>query len=174
MSLKQYLYVITLQVAELINEKKKSTQNEQKVQLTIAVIFKHVTDPTKKCTFYVKSENIEMRSGDNTDDITTKLLELFLENYGKEENILRNGSNYVFDCVDSALVFFHTVKLKRGSSYVRFPKWVSDKKATINLQNRKDNCCFVAYSVIATLHHQDISHNPERITKLKPYINSYN
>ena len=56
-----------------------------------------------------------MRSGDNTDDITTKLLELFLENYEKEENILRSGSNYVFDCVDSALVFFHTVKLKRGS-----------------------------------------------------------
>ena len=115
-----------------------------------------------------------MRSGDNTDDITTKLLELFLENYEKEENILRSGSNYVFDCVDSALVFFHTVKLKRGSSYIRCPKWVSDKKATINPQNRKDNCCFVAYSVIATLHHQDISHNPERIAKLKPYIDSYN
>ena len=34
-----------------------------------------------------------MRSEDNTDDITTKLLELFLENYEKEENILRSGSN---------------------------------------------------------------------------------
>lgn len=47
-----------------------------------------------------------MRSEDNTYDNTTKLLELFLENYEKEENILRSGSNYVFDCVDSALVFF--------------------------------------------------------------------
>ena len=40
-----------------------------------------------------------MRAGDNTDDILNKFLESFLENYEREENILRNGSNNVFDCV---------------------------------------------------------------------------
>ena len=35
-------------------------------------------DPTKKRTFYVKSKDIKMRSGGNTDDILIKLLESFL------------------------------------------------------------------------------------------------
>ena len=159
LTLKPYLYINTTQLAELINEKKNSTQSEQKVQLIISVIFKHVMDPTKKCNFYDKSKTIEMRSGDNTDDIIIKLLESFLENYEREENILRNGIDYVFDGVNSTLVYFHTIELRRGSSY--------------NPQNRNGNCCF-PYSIIAALHHQDISHDPQRIIKFKPYISDYN
>ena len=130
-------------------------------------------NPTKKRTFYVKSKNIETRSGDNTDDIIIKLLESFLGNYEREENILRNGTDYVFDGINSTLAYFHTIVLPRGSSYIPSPKWVLDKKPTINPKNRKDNCCF-AYLIIVALHHQDISHDPQRITKLKPYISDYN
>ena len=79
-------------------------------------------DPTKKRTFYVKSKDIKMRSGGNTDDILIKLLESFLENYEREENILRNGSDYVFDGVDSTLVYFHTIELQRGRSCIPSPK----------------------------------------------------
>ena len=159
LTLKQYLHIITPQLTELINEKKNSTQSEQKVQLIISAIFKHVMNPTKKRTFYVKSKNIEMRSGDNTDDIIIKLLESFLGNYEREENILRNGSDYVFDGINSTLAYFHTIELRRGSSY--------------NPQNRNGNCCFT-YPIIAALHHQNISLDPQRITKLKPYISDYN
>ena len=74
----------------------------------MAIIFKHTTNATKKYTIYVKSKNIEMRTKDDTDDIITKFLGPFLENYEREENILRNGSGYVFDCVDLALVQFHS------------------------------------------------------------------
>ena len=59
---------------------------------------------------------MEMRTKDDTDDIITKLLESFLENYEREENILRNGSGYVFDSVDLTLVQFHSIQLKRYSS----------------------------------------------------------
>ena len=122
LTLKEYLATTTPQVANLIKEKKNSTQDEQKVQLTIAIIFKHITNPTMKHTIYVKSKNIEMRTKDDTDDIITKLLEPFLENYERGENILRNESSYVFDCVDLALVQFHSIQLKRGSSYIPSPK----------------------------------------------------
>ena len=70
----------------------------------------------------LKEKNIGMRAGDDTDDIITKLLESFLENYEGEENIFRNGSNFVFDCVDLTLVQFHTTELKRDSSYIPSPK----------------------------------------------------
>ena len=74
------------------------------------MVFKHITNPTKNNTIYVKSKNVEMRVGDNTDDILTRLLNSFLENYEREKNILRNGSNYVCDCIDLTLV-----ELRRGS-----------------------------------------------------------
>ena len=173
LSLRHYLYTIRQELFELINEKKNSTQNEQKVPLTIAVKFKHTTDISKSRIFYVKSKNVEMRSRDNTDDIINKIFEVLLENYEREENILRNGSDYSFECVDLALVQFHDINMKRGSSYMESPKWISNKKATINPKNLKDNNCF-QYAIVPAVHHQDINNNPERILKLKPYIINYN
>ena len=84
----------------------------------MAIIFKHTTDVSKKYTIYVKSRNIEIRAGDITDSILTNLFDSLLENYEREENIPRNGSNYLFDCVDLTLVQFNTIELKRGSSYI--------------------------------------------------------
>ena len=171
--LKEYLVKITSQLANLIKEKKNSSQDEQKVQLSIAIIFKHVINPKEKYTIYVKNKNIEMRKGDKTNDIIIKLLESFFENYEREENMLRNGSGYVFDCVDLTLVQFHSIQLKRGSSYIPSPKWIEKKKTKINPQNTQDNCCF-AYSIIAVLHHEEIHKNPHRIKNLVPYISNYN
>ena len=51
-------------LANLIEEKKLSTQNEQKVRLIIAVIFKHLTNLTKKnylLCFKQKHRNEERR-----------------------------------------------------------------------------------------------------------------
>ena len=114
-----------------------------------------------------------MRASDDTNDILTNLIHLFLENYEREENILRNGSNYALDCVDLTYVQFHTIQLKRGSSYIPSPKWISDKKATINPKNRNDNLCF-SDSIIAALHHEKTGKDPQRISKLRPFISNYN
>ena len=151
----EYLATITPQLVNLINERNNSTQDEQKVQLIMAIIFKHITDPSKKYTIYVKSKNEDFTAGDNRYYIFTKVLESFLENYEREENLLRNGSNYVFDCVDLTLIQFHTIELRRGSSYIPSPKWISDKKATINAKNLNDNYCF-ADSIIPALHREEI------------------
>lgn len=92
MSLQLYLHTIMPYLANLIEEKK--LQNEQKVRLIIAVTFKHLTNLTKKITFYASSKNIEMRRGDNTEEILARLINSFLENYEIEENVLRESSNY--------------------------------------------------------------------------------
>ena len=52
-------------------------------------------------------------------------------------------------------------------------EWIKNKGATISPKNTKDNNCF-QYVRIAALNHQNIDHNPERIFKLKPFINNYN
>ena len=136
-------------------------------------MFRKITDPSDKYTVYVESKNVIMRSGDDTQDIITKIYETFLDNYEEEENNLRYGSNFVYDSVDLSLVKFYKIKTKRGGSYISTPKWVSDQKATVNPKNTKDDCCF-AYSIISALHDDELDHHPRRITKLAPYIKNYN
>ena len=172
-TLNQYIIKIKPHIINLINQKWNSTNDEQKIQLIIVIVFRHTTDSTKNYTFYVRSKNIVMLHADNANDIFTKLLNSFYEKYEQEQNILRNGSNYVFDYVDLSIIKFHTIELKRGSSYIPSPKWILDKKAAINPKNLNDNMCF-AYAIIAALHYEEINYNPERISKLKRYINNYN
>ena len=67
----------------------------------------------------------------------------------------------------------HKISLNRGSSYIESPEWIKNKGVTINPKNTKDSNCF-QYAIIAALNHQNIYHHPERISKLKPFINNYN
>ena len=104
-------------------------------------------------------------------DIINRLIESFLSNYQKEETMLRNGSNFVFDSVDLLTVHIHKINLKRGKSYIKSPDWIYTKRATINPKN-KDKC--FQYSITVVLNHKEISNHPERISNIKPFINYYN
>ena len=123
-------------------------------------------------TFFVRSDNEEIRSGNETFDIINKLIESLLNNYQKEEKILRNGSNSVFESVDSLAYYIHKINLKIGKSYIKSPEWILNKRVTINPKN-KDNECF-QYAITAALNHQKIENHPERISNIKPFIDQYN
>ena len=64
LSVKQYFYMITPKLVELIDKKKN--KNERKIQLSMGLNFMHTTDRDKNRTFYVKSDNVEIRIGSNT------------------------------------------------------------------------------------------------------------
>ena len=65
------------------------------------------------------------------------------------------------------------VSLSRGVSYIDSPQWLKNKKAIINPQYKKDDKCF-QYALTVTLNRELIKNNPERISKIKPFINQYN
>ena len=158
------------ELVDLIN--KKDNKKKQKIQLSMRVNFMCITDKEKTRTFYVNSDNEEIRSSDDTNNIN-KIFESFLSNYQKEEQILRNSSNYTFESIDMLGIHFHDIKLKRDSSYIKSPDWILNKKATINPpQNTKDKC--FEYSITVALNHRKIGKNPQKISKIKPYINNYN
>ena len=167
------MYVIYDDLEELLNKKKLETRKEQKVQLIIAIVFKNIQDPSKKYILYVKSRHILLHYGDDVKYTISKLYNTFLENYEYEENVLRTGNNFVFDSIDLTYVKIYKIKAKSGSSYIETPKWISNKKATINPKNTKDECCF-AWAITAALHHEDIKKDPQRITKLTPFVQNYN
>ena len=160
-------------LTKLIDERENNNKNKQKVQLSIGINFMHTADRDKNRAFHLKSYNIEMRLGNNTSNVINELIESFLSNYQKEEQILRNGSNYTFESVDILGIHFHDIKLKRGKSYIKSPKWLADKKATVNAKNTKDNKCF-QYAITVASNHKEINKNPQRISKIKPYIDKYN
>ena len=167
------MYVLYDDLEELLNKKKLETRKEQKVQLIIAMLFKNVQDPSKKYILYVKSRHIPLHYGDDVKDSISKLYNIFLENYENEENVLRTGSNFVFDSIDPTYVKNYKIKARSGSSYIETPKWISDKKATMNPNNTKDECCF-AWAITAALHHEEIKKDSQRITKLTPFVQNYN
>ena len=100
-------------------------------------------------------DNKEIRSGNETVEIINKLFESFLNNYQKEEKILRNGSNFIIQSVKILYYHIHKINLKRGKSYIKSPEWILNKRATINLKKNKDNKCF-QYAITTALNHQKI------------------
>ena len=88
------------------------------------------------------------------------------------ENSTFPESGFALDKITQLYINFHRLALTRGGSYIELLEWLKSKKAVINSQN-KDEECF-KWAVIAALHHEEIKHNPERTSLLRPYENQYN
>ena len=126
LSVKQYLYKIMPYLSDLINDHKtiRNNSNEWKIQINMHVNFVSSNDNGENRTIFVWSDNEEIRLGNETDDIIKRLINSFLNNYQKEEIILRNGSNFVFESVDLFSYHIHKTSLKSGKSYIKYPEWL--------------------------------------------------
>ena len=118
---------------------------------------------------YTRSDNIELMIGDDNDDIIEELFKSFLQKY--EENLQNKmrGSDFEFDGVNFSYYDFNEVSLNRGGSYIDSPKWLKYKKSTINPKNNDDK-----YAVTLALNLDKIKRDPQRISKIKPFIDQYN
>ena len=161
-------------LSDLINNHKaiRNESKKWKIQINMHVNFVSSNDTREIRTVFMWSDNEEIRSGNETNDIIKGLLNSFLNNYQKEETILRNGSGFVFESADLVSYHVHKRSLKRGKSYIKSPEWLINERATINSKN-KDNKCF-QYSKILALNHENIESHPERISNIKPFIDQYN
>ena len=83
------------------------------------------------------------------------------------------GSSFTFKRIDLLEYHLHKISLNRGSSYIKSPKWIKNKGATISPKNTEHDNCF-QYVITAVLNYQNIDHHSERISKLKPFVNNYN
>ena len=98
-------------------------------------IFSKDTDETR--TIYLRSDNEDIMWGNETDNIIKNLFESFLDNYQKEEQIMRAGSDFIFESFQPFDYKLHKTSLKRGKSYLESPKWLKNKGATINSKIKK-------------------------------------
>ena len=72
------------------------------------------------------------------------LLKNFLNHFYKkyEENLQNKmrGSEFEFDGIKFLYYDFNEISLNRGGYYIDSPKWLKDKKSTINPKNNDDKC----------------------------------
>ena len=171
LSLKEYLNLTEKYLRELIEEYKQ--KGEWKVQLTIKVNIINIiislkpgSDDTR--TMYTRSDNIEIMFGDDNDDIIEQLFESLLQKC--EENLQNKmrGSELEFDGANFLYYDFNKTSINRGGSYIDSPKWLKNKKSTLNPKNNDDKC--FQYTVTLALNHDKIKKDPQRVSKIKPFL----
>ena len=171
LTIQEYLALIEKYLRELINRYKN--EGEWKIQLTAEINFislKPCSDETR--IMHTKSDNEEFLNGSDTDEVIKLLFESFLQKY--EENLQEKmkGSDFEFDGVNFLYYDFNKTSKNRGGSYIDSPKWLKDKKSTINPKNNDDKC--FQYAVTLALNLDNIDDHPERISKIKPFADQYN
>ena len=120
---------------------------------------------------YTKNRNIEIMRGIKIDEIIKNLFGFFLENYQKSLEEPMRSSEFVPDSFD-LYYHFQKIGLKRGRSYIDSLKWFKNKQATTNQENNDDYCFQHALTVVSN--YQIIENNPQRISKIKLFIDRYN
>ena len=81
---------------------------------------------------------------------------------------------FVYDYVNLLYYKCHKINLNLGGSYIYSPDWIKKKKPTINPINKKDNKCFQYTATVAIMKTEDIKNDPQRVIKIKPFINRCN
>ena len=134
------------------------TSSEWETDITMAINFFSLKDSDETRTMHTRSNK--------------HLFESFLQKYqeGLEESM--RGSEFVYDSVDVLYYNFNKISLSRDGSYIDSPKWLKNKKTTVNPQNKKDDRCF-QYAVTVVLNYEQIGDHPERISKIKSFIGKY-
>ena len=121
---------------------------------------------------HAKIDNIEIMIGSRTDEIIEDLFKSLRKRYQERLEESMKGSEFVFDGVIALHNDFNKISLSRGKSYIDSPKWLKNKKATINPKNNDDKC--FQYALTVALNNEQIKKNPQRISKIKPFIDQCN
>ena len=184
LSIKKYINMVKPYLSDIINGHKTSgleryssrnktwveeTPSEWKIRLTMAINFISSTDSDKTCTMHTKSNNVEIMVGSETDEIIEEFFESLLQLYQKNLEKSMRGSEFVYDSVDSLYYNLNKISLSRGGSYIDSPKWLKNKKATINPKNNDDKC--FQYALTVASNYEQIKKDPQVISKIKPFIN---
>ena len=114
----------------------------------------------------------EFISGSETEKIAKKLFRSLLQVYQDNLNEKMRGSDSIFNGVNYLFYDFNRVSISKGGSYIESPKWLKDKKCIVN-QINNDNKCF-QYATTLELNFNKIDRNPQRISRIKPFIDNYN
>ena len=168
---KEYLGLTESYLADMINNYK--SKGEWKIQLTAEINFTSLKpDSDETRIMHMKSDNMEIMIGSDTNEVIKELFTSFLQRYQESLQEKMRGSEFEFDGAYLLYYDFNKISLNRGGSYIESAKRIKYKKSTINPKNN-DYKCF-KYAVAVTLNRDKIKKDPQRVSKIKPFIDQYN
>ena len=133
------------------NNNNNTDRGEWEIQLTMINSCISTKSFKDKHTIYLKSEQVEIYMGSDTENVIDTLFNTLLQNFQcAQETSNERGSEFIPDSVELLEYELHKIDIIRAESYIVSPDWIASKKATINPKNEKDNKCF-QWSIIAGL-----------------------
>ena len=139
MSVITYFNKIVPYLRVLIDENKLF---EQKIQLDIGINMVHISEQ-KGITHFSKSGNVICLPSSNTGDIINQLLASLFQKYQEDLRLSHASSSFTYESVEEWNIHFNKIDLRRGATYIESPKWIKNKKATINPKNTSDVLCML-------------------------------
>ena len=121
---------------------------------------------------YTKNDNIQIRIGDDINGVIKELFNSLLKRYQENLQEKMRESEFGFDGVNLLYYDFNKISLNRGGSYIEPAKWIKDKRLIINPKNNVYKC--FQYAITVALNRDKINRDPQRICKIKPFIEQYN
>ena len=171
LTIKKYLGLIEPYLADMINDCK--SKGEWKVQLTGEINFISLKpDSNQKRIMHIKRDNTEIRIDDDINGAIKELFKSLLQRYQENLQEKMRGSELEFDGFNLLYYNFNKISLNRVGSYIESAKWIKNKLSTINPKNN-DYKCF-QYAVTVALDHYKINEDPQKVSKIKPFIDQYN
>ena len=171
LTIEEYLNLIEPYLRELINDHKN--KGEWKIQLTAQINFISLRPGSNETrVMHTRSVKEEFMNGSDTDEIIKELFKSLLQRYQENLQEKMKGSDFAFDGVNYLCYDLNKISISKGGSYIDSPKWLKDKKSTITQKNN-DHKCFQC-AVTLALNLDKINNHPERISKMKHFIEQYN
>ena len=81
---------------------------------------------------YTRSFCEEIIIGCETEEVAEKLIMQLLQKYQDNLQNKMKGSDFIFNGVNYLFNDLNRITISKGGSYIEFPKWLKDKKCTIN------------------------------------------
>ena len=160
LSFNEYLELIKPYLYDLINVYK--AKGEWKLQLSAEISFvSQKPGYDEKRVMYTRSTPAEFMIGSETEEVAEKLIMSTLKKYQDNLQNKMKGSDFVFNGINYLYYDLNRITISKGGSYIESPKWLKDKKCTVNQKNN-DNKCF-QYAATLALNFNDIDRNPQRI-----------
>ena len=126
MSLEEYLDKIRPSLRDIIIDLQEP--DLWKIHLTMAIKFISSKDLDEERVMHTKSDNKEFMTYDNANDIVDELFEPLLSRYQDNLEMRTEGSEFVFDSVQSLYYKCHIINFRCGGSYIDSPDWIKKEK----------------------------------------------
>ena len=164
-----YFEKIKPNLIKLLNRHKN---DNWEIQLTMKIIFISVGNYNDKRSLYVKTKNVEIMMGSDTDEIIKYLYDSLTQQYEELIEHSTKSTGLVLEGVALMNYDINKITINRVGSYIESPEWLKSKKCTVNPQNKNDSKYF-QYAATVALSYKKINNHPEQISKIRPFISNY-